>query len=186
VLGSFKLEGLNGGMGYPAPKRTVKPALPSKKASYYVCMTVSEYRKSGYVITDWRMFSDPVTLGPLKLFTLGGAWSWQTSYEGGTVDLNVGKISHTRTGTTGSLRLALWATKSTYKGGSINGYQIGYVDKKALAPGYSYTDVKNVAKLKRPPEGTYHMTLVLSEFRDGGYVIVDYRPSTKTAYFSAP
>lgn len=186
VLGNFKLDGLRGGMGYPSVKKNIKPTLPAKKGSYYICFTVSEYRKSGYVITDWRMFSNPATLGPLKLFTLGGAWSWQSNYEGGTVDLNVGKISHNRTGTTGSLRLALWATKSAYKGGNINGYQVGYVDKKALAPGYSYTDVKNVAKLKRPPEGTYHMTLVLSEYRDGSYIIVDYRPSSKTAYFSAP
>jgi hypothetical protein len=186
VLASYKLEGLRPGMGYPAPKRTLKPVMPARKANYYIVLTVSEYRKGGYVITDWRQFSKTASLGPLKLFTLGGAWSWQTSYEGGTLDLKVDKISHNRTGKTGSLRLAVWATKSPYKGGDISGWQLGFVDKKALEPGYSYNDVENVARLKRPPAGTYHMSLVLSEYRDGSYVIVDYRPGAKTASFSGP
>lgn len=186
VLASYKLEGLGAGMGYPAPKKTLKPTLPSKRGTYYICLTVSEYQKSGYVITDYRNFSKPVSLGPLKLLSLGGAWSWQTSYEGGTINIKVGKISHTRTGSTGSLRLAVWATKNPYKGGGISGTQLGYVEKKALQPGYSYTNVDNVAKLKRPPEGHYYITLVLSEYRDGEYLIVDYMTSSKTAHFSAP
>lgn len=186
VLASYKLEGLNPGMGYPAPKKTLKPTLPSKRGSYYICLTVSEYQKSGYVITDYRNFSKAVTLGPLKLFTLTGPWSWQTSYEGGTLQVKVAKVSHNRTGSTGSLRLAVWATKAPYKGGGISGTQLGYVEKKPLQPGYSYTNVDNITKLKRPPEGHYYVSLVLSEYRDGEYLIVDHLSASKTAWFAAP
>lgn len=186
VLASYTLEGLSGGMGYANPKRTLDTSLPSRQDTYHLCLTVSEYRQSGYVITDWRLFSKPLSLGPPKLFSLSGPWSWQANYAAGTLELKVGKISHTRKGDTGTLRLSLWATSAPYRGGEITGYQIGYVEKKALSPGYSYPDVTNTAKLKRPPAGTYHMNLVLSEYRDGGYVIVAYRPSNETARFEAP
>jgi hypothetical protein len=85
------------------------------------------------------------------------------------------------------LRLAAWACKAPYSGkGTLNGYELGHVDKKALEPGYAYTSVKNTAVLKRPPAGNYFVTLVLEEFNGKEYVIVASMNTDKTSFFAAP
>ncbi|MCP5557934.1 MAG: hypothetical protein H7A55_09305 [Verrucomicrobiaceae bacterium] len=186
LLGSFRLEGLAGGRLYKAMTKTVQTTLPPALGNYYLCLTLLEYRSGGYVIVDSRNFQKVVSLGPAKLFTLAGPWKWQTSYEGGTVTMQVGKISHTRRTRTGTLRLALWATKQPYRGGDISGFELGRVEKKALEPGYSYTDVQNTAKLQRPPGGTYYLAIVLSEYDGNAYRIVAHLTSEKSSKFSAP
>lgn len=183
VLGSFKLDGLRGGNVYRNVKKNVKCTTPPKRGTYFIAITVSEYQSSGYAITDWRNFSKTVVLSPPKTFIMEGPWKWQTSFEGGTINMQVAKISHTRSSHTGSLRLSAWATAKPYTGGSISGYQLGYVDKKALDAGYSYTNVNNTAKLKRPPGGNYYVSILLSEFNGGEYVVVGHLTSSKTSFF---
>lgn len=183
ALGEYKLEGLNPGAYYSPVTKTIKASLPPAKKHYYICLTVLEYTGSGYKITDYRNFDNTALLGPVDLFSLKGPWSWKSSTEGGTLDMTVAKISHTRTGNTGSLKLSVWATKSPYKGGTLSGYQLGVVTKAALKPGYSYTDVKNTSKYKAPPAGGYHITLILSEYDGNEYVIRDYIPASTTYTF---
>lgn len=183
MLGTYKLEGLEGGKQYSAFSKTVKATLPKTRGSYHICLTVSEYRGQGYVIADWRNFPNPVTLAPARLFTMEAPWSWQTNPEAGTVNMKVKKISHTRATNTGTLRLGIWATNKPYTGGSINGYQLGYVQKQPLKAGFVYTDVDNTAKLKKPPAGTYYVTLVLMEFSKEDYSIVAWLSSTKPSIF---
>lgn len=184
LLGSYKLEPLEGGMQYSKLSRTVKCTLPSTRKSYYLVMAVTEYRKGGYVVVDHANFPNTVVLGvPPRQFTLTGPWSWQVSDDYATVDMNVAKISHTRTGNTGSLRLALWATKQPYTGGRISGFEIGMVQKKALDPGYNYSNVQNTAKFVKPPTGTYYVTLLLLEYDGGEYVIKHWLPGSKMTTF---
>ena len=178
VLGEYKLTALKPGSYYSPVSKTLKAALPSVRKQYHLCLTVAEYRSSGYVITDHRNFSDRISLGPVDLFSLAGPWKWAFSGENGNLDIHVAKITHTRTGSTGSLKLAVWATKTPYKGGGIQGFQLGAVTKAALKPGYSYSAVKNVAKFKKPPAGRYYMSLVLSEFNGQEYRIVDHLSSS--------
>jgi hypothetical protein len=183
VLGEYKLSGLNPGAYYSPVSKTLKTSLPTARKHYYLVLTLAEYRGGSYGITDYRNFDSQVLLGPVDLFSLTGPWSWAYSTEGGTLDISVAKITHTRSGNTGSLRLGVWATSSPYRGGGIEGYQLGYVNKAALKPGYSYSAVKNVAKYKKPPAGTYHLTLVLMEFSGTDYKIVDYLSASSTHYF---
>ncbi len=171
VLAEAKLDGLNPGAGYSNVSRTVNTSLPKVRKAYYLCLVLAEFKNGHYVTTDYRNFSSTATLGPLALFAMSGPWRWQTSIEGGTIDLAVARISHTRTGNTGTLELAAWATSRPYTGGPIEGHLLGVVKKDALQPGYSYTDVHNTAKYKAPPPGAYYVTLVLSEFVDGAYRI---------------
>jgi len=185
VIASFKLDGLEGGNQYKGLKKTLKTTMPAQRGSYFLCLTVTEYREGGYVITDFRNYTNAVTLGPLKTFTLLGPWSWQTNPEAGTISMKVKKISHTRSGGTGSLKLSVWATTkpgfSNKTGGSY--YEMGSVVKKALQAGYSYSDVENTAKYKRPPAGTYYLWLVLLEFNGKEYVTMDTLSSAKPYTF---
>lgn len=183
VLASYKLDGLRPKAYYSPVSRTATTTLPTVRKSYHLCLTVMEYKASGYVVSDYRNFDGTTLLGPLKTFTLSGPWRWQTLSEGGTIDISVAKIGHTRTGKTGTLKLSVWATQKPYKGGSIKGFELGSVIKEALKPGYTYTEVKNTAKYKKPPAGTYYVHILLSEFQDGGYKIMDHLTSGKTVVF---
>lgn len=183
VLGEYKLEGLDGGMRYPDFNKTVKTNLPRTKGTFHLCLTLSEYREKGYVLTDWRNFDKQVTLSPPKLFVMEGPWNWQTNYEAGTVNMKVKKISHTRSTNTGTLRLELWACAKPYTGGTIYGVKMGSVQKQALKAGFVYSDVDNTAKLTRPKAGTYHVVLVLLEYNNDTYSIVSWlNPSTTTVF----
>ena len=184
ILGDYKLDGLNSGAGYTNVSKTLKAVVPKKRKAYYLCLTVLEYKRGAYVISDYRNFTGSTVLGPpASLFSMAGPWRWQSSPEGGTIDIEVGKISHTRTGVTGSLNLAVWATVRPYNGGNIQGFKLGEVKKEALQPGYTYTNVKNTAKYTRPPAGTYYVSIVLSEYDGGSYKIQAHLGSTTPSVF---
>ena len=183
VVANYKLDGLNPNSVYGAISRREKATMPGVKGSYFLCLTLMEYKGGDYVVADYRNFSEPATLGPVALFSMSGPWKWQSSTEGGTVDITVGKISHTRPGNTGSLRLALWATEGRYEGGGIRGYLLGTVQKESLKTGWTYTNFTNTAKYTKPPEGTYYVSLVLSEFDNGEYRMVASLPGNSAVKF---
>ncbi len=183
ILGEYKLEGLNPGAYYSPVSKTVNTKLPGTKKWYWLCLTVSEYKGGGYVLSDYRNFPKAVTLGPLDLFKLEGPWSCLTSNEGGTIEIAVAKISHNRPANTGTLELSVWVTKDIYRGGGIRGFQLGSVKKDALKMGYSYSNVKHTAKFTKPPAGTYNTYLLLSEYDGSGYKIVDYIPAARQMTF---
>jgi hypothetical protein len=184
IIGSYRLEGIKAGQFYRDLRKVVEYTAPSARATYYLTLVLTEYRDGGYVIVDWRNMSHTAVLAPLKPFTLTGPCSWKSSYEGGTVDIKVAQISHHQKGTTGSLKLAVWATVAPYKGGSLKGWQLGSVTKVGLKPGFTYSNVKNTARFTPPPSGTYYSVIVLSEFgRDQAYHIVDYYPLSDAATF---
>jgi len=181
-----KLEGLGPGQYYENLRRTVTYDPPPSRGSYYLTWLLLEYKNGAYVIVNNVKVPAAVTLGPLQLFTMEAPWRWQTSYEGGTVDMSVAKISHRRTGTTGTLKLSLWLTDLPYRGGRLVGYEIGQVRKDPLQAGYVYTNVKNTAKFVQPPAGTYYATLVLSESDGEQFNTVAYLSSSSPATFGAP
>lgn len=174
VLAEYKLEGLNPGSYYTNPSKTVKTTLPGRKAAYTLCLTVMEYSGGQYVVSDYRNFKGSTVLAPPPWFTMKGPWRWQSSLEGGTVEMEVASITHTRSSSTGTLKLSVWATDAPYAGGNLRGYLLGSVQKEALKPGYSCTNVKNTAKYLRPPVGRYYVNLVLSEFDSGEYRVVSW------------
>ena len=183
ILGDYKLDGLNPGSVYNNVSKTVKTSLPAVKKGYFLCLTLLQFKHGGYVVTDYRNFNSPVVLGPVALFSMAGPWRWHSSVEGGTLHIDVAKISHTRTAVTGSLKLTAWATTRPYRGGAIEGYRLGEVKKNPLQPGYSYTDLHNTAKFTPPPSGLYYVNLVLSEFNGTDYRIEAYLPSTTLSEF---
>lgn len=180
------IEGLGPGQYYENFRRTVTYDPPPTRASYYLTFVLLEYKNGAYVIVSHTDVPTAKSLGPLQLFTMEGPWRWQTSYEGGTVDMSVARISHRRTGTTGTLKLSVWLTDLPYRGGRLVGYEIGQVRKDPLKAGFVYTDVKNTAKFVPPPAGTYFATLVLSESDGENFNTVAYLSSSTPEKFGAP
>lgn len=181
-----RLEALGPGQFFENLKPTVAYTPPPVRDNYFLVFVLLEFKNGNYVIVDHVDLAATKSLGPLQLFTMEGPWRWQTSYEGGTVDMSVAKISHTRKGTTGTLKLSVWVTDQPYRGGRLVGYEIGQVRKDPLKAGFAYTDVKNVAKFVRPPEGNYYPTLVLSESDGKQFNTVAYLGSSAPAKFTSP
>lgn len=187
LLGSYKLNGLSGGQYYSNLSKNVAYTPPAVRKSYYVVLALVEYRDKGYVVVDSRNMPNPAVLGPTKLVEMDGPYRWQTNAAAGTVAIDVGKIKHARPGKTGTLKLSVWATKTPYKGGAIQGYELGSVQKKALEKGYTYTDVKNTAKYTPPPAGTHYVSILLTEFGNNEeYTIMDYFTTATKSTFGAP
>ena len=181
-----RLDALGAGQYFENLKQTVAYTPPSVRENYCLIFVLLEHKNGNYVIVDHVNMAATKSLGPLQLFSMEGPWRFQTSYEGGTVDMSVAKISHTRTGTTGTLRLSVWVTDQPYRGGRLAGYEIGQVQKDPLKAGFVYTDVKNVAKFVPPPPGTYYPTLVLSESDGKQFNTVAFLSSSAPAKFSPP
>lgn len=76
-----------------------------------------------------------------------------------TVDQIVNNSSDTRSGT---LYLTLWATTSSSPTGS--GYELAQVALGELEPNEYYYDVVQTTGFSAPPDGTYYIHLLLSEY----------------------
>ena len=181
-----KIDGLGPGQYYENFHRTVAYSPPTASGTYYLTFLLLEYKGGAYVIVNHVNIAAPKALGPLQLFSMEAPWRWQTSKEGGTIDISVAKISHRRTGATGTLKLSVWLTDQPYRGGRLVGYEIGQVRKDPLQVGYTYSNVQNTAKFTPPPAGTYYPTLVLSESDGSQFNTVAYLNSASPASFGPP
>jgi hypothetical protein len=135
----------------------------------------------------------PVEGGPAALTALDGAWAdatasgaagsanaektlanglvlagpWAAVWDGSVVGLSVNRIeNNSTTRTSGTLRLELWATSTPpARGASFTGYRLSVFSTfEPLAPRMAYFNITRAGQFLRPPDGTYWMVLVLSEF----------------------
>ncbi len=102
------------------------------------------------------------------------------SYVGSALTLNVASIKNTKpTGTSGTIRLELWAEPAHYSNGLVTGsYMMGsYTLPSVLAGGSSFGSGSYKTTLTMPPTGTYFIVMLLCEFTgassDNGYAIRD-------------
>ncbi len=178
-LASYVLGQLDGGYYYyNINSGSIPFSLPASGA-WYFSLQVREYTATGsdgYTTRDYLNFSPYVRVaggayfGDVEIF---GQTSWQVV--GNSVSLNVEKVGNTcNLGSSGSLRMDLWATTSPYGGGTINGYVFGSTSLSPLTAGYSYNNISQTVAYMRPPDGLYYITLTLSEYHNGSYVMVDY------------
>lgn len=96
--------------------------------------------------------------------TLTGRWSYQ--YSGSSVVMTVDRItSLASSGTSGSLRLELWAFGSPFKGSRQLGYRLATHQLDPLSAGASYSDVSSGSvAAELPPTGRWYMALILGEW----------------------
>lgn len=103
--------------------------------------------------------------------TVDGPVTYQIS--GSNVTLTVPLIDNATSGTTGTLRLELWAFAAPYNGQAENGYILGTYQLGTLSPNTEFVNVSETMTYTAPPNGSWNVTLFVSEYTaasgDNGY-----------------
>ena len=132
-----------------------------------------------YCVVDYFNFTKPLIIetggnvggagGGIEL----GSWRLSGNWGDGTVQLNVDKLRNSsRSRTSNTLRLELWATSTEYQGNDINGYRFFTSSLpdgcKQLAPNAECSGIGITGPVAdRPPEGEYFLTLIVTEYSTG-------------------
>lgn len=190
-IGQTTLGTLNAGFQYANIDRTVTQLSTPPQGTWYLTLMVTEFTgnalNDGFVSRDWGNFSTPWIIGDLAL---EGTVAYTIA--GGSVRLQVDRIANRRSGgTSGSLRVELWATSTPYGGGGLSGYKIGQTSFNPLSAGFSYVDIdRTVTQLVTPPNGTWYLVMTLTEFTgsasNDGYTIANYRNFSSPWVIGAP
>ena len=109
----------------------------------------------------------------LSAQNLSGSWGYKI--DGNYITLYGDKIQNQNNGgTTGTLKVAIWATNYPYNGGTINGYNLYEYQLDPLDAGRYYYDISNTGWCTYPPSGSYSLTILLLEYNGYSFEIVDY------------
>lgn len=113
--------------------------------------------------------------------SLSYSWPWYYQLTDTTAVLTVGEISNLESsGTSGTLRMELWAFASPFDGTQQSGYRLASHQLEPLAAGTSYSNVSTgTISYSNPPDGTWHLALLLMEWNEG-WQYRDYKPSSVT------
>ena len=170
LLGGYSLQNIDSG--------SIPFSLPPA-GGWWFSLHIREYVGSGadgYVTRDYINFSSPVRvaggafIGDVQIL---GLTTWQVI--GNSVDLYVQQVRNMcDLGSSGSLRLDLWASATPYTGGTITGYRFASTGLNPLTGGYSYSNIDRTLTYNKPPDGTYYVTLTLSEYHNGSYLIINH------------
>lgn len=115
--------------------------------------------------------------------SIEGTWGYRTYPSTEQICVYGDKIANYRNGgKSGTLKLAVYASKKPYSGGYINGYCLFEKSLGQLSGGYNFTNLNKIGNLNCPPSGEYCMVLLLLEYSAyNGYEIVDYMNFNNTA-----
>ena len=106
---------------------------------------------------------------------LDGNWKYVIDYSQNTVQIigdNI--INKESSGQSGTIKLYLYLTTTEYSGGTINGYRLGEFNFDPLSGGYQYNNIDQTVSYDTPPAGDYYATLVLTEYTNGEFIIMNY------------
>jgi hypothetical protein len=106
-----------------------------------------------------------------------------------TVTINFDGIANkNESGTSGTVRVQLWALNMPYDfSGTARGLMVGEFKLDGLDGGTSYKPLTRTIPAKMPSTATsYHMALIVAEYRESGFVNTDYRNfSSKATLYPA-
>jgi len=94
-------------------------------------------------------------------------------------------------GTSGTLRIELWALTAPYKGSSASGYKLAQYTVGTLAAGASTYNVNSGSvPYAPPPDGTWTFVMLLTEYSgamaDDGYSVRDWRNFSTPVVIGSP
>ena len=155
------------------------PFLLPPPGTWSFSLLVREYTGAagdGYVTRDYINLPTPVRvaggayIGDVRIV---GLTTWQVI--GSSVNLYVEQVRNVcDLGSSGSLRLDLWATTTPHIGGTITGYRFASTVLNPLTGGNVYNNINQTLTYGKPPDGTYYVTLTLAEYHNGNYLTIDY------------
>lgn len=99
---------------------------------------------------------------------------------GGTARLKADYVVNRRSfGTSGTLKLELWALPTPYAGSGATGYKLAQTTLGTLPSGYYFYGIdRTVTQLSVPTNGTWYLTMFVTEYAavssNSGYVPVDW------------
>jgi hypothetical protein len=104
---------------------------------------------------------------------LVGAASWRKVPLG--LRISAERVENLReSGTSGNLRLQIWATYEIDDGtNDLTGYVLGTYNLGSLSAGYAFVNLSRVVRYYRPPPGLYYTTITVEENTLNGYYIMD-------------
>jgi hypothetical protein len=104
---------------------------------------------------------------------LVGATSWDQF--GRLIRIEAERVDNNLpSGSSGFLRLQIWATDQPYDGVSgIEGFILGTFNLGSLPAGSSFANLARTVRFFRPPPGIYYTTITLEEETVAGFEIVD-------------
>lgn len=168
---------------------------PPPDGTYYIHLLLSEYPNTdGYI--DYVTFPGTETFsgggdsgggggggdsgGSGEYISIGGSVSYEIS--GGMATMEVDEVVNNSSRTTsGTLYLKLWATAGSSPVGS--GYELASSSLGTLSPGQYYYDIAHTVDFVAPPEGTYYVHLIVTEYPDTN-TILDSVTFSGTEYFA--
>lgn len=98
------------------------------------------------------------------------------SIENGRVTISIGRIASHRDSRdiSGTLSVELWALESPYTGGDFGGIPLAGTTIGEILGQHFLTDCHYDLVFQQPPDGTWHLTLMLREWTAAGYLTRDY------------
>jgi hypothetical protein len=178
LLGSYQFPQVLGANQYYSGITQSVPFTAPPAGTYYTSLLLEEYTGTNWFTQDYVTSNSTQRWG----LVISGNTSWQPS--AGGVTIQVDRVSNTASGTTGSIRLRLWATASRYSGGVIYGYALAsYQFAQVLGLTQFYSGVTQTVPFSRPPTGAYYTTLTLEEYTGSDWVIRDYVTYSSTQTF---
>jgi hypothetical protein len=105
---------------------------------------------------------------------LVGDVGWHQS--GNRIFINAERVQNNdASGTSGFLRLQIWATTNAYDGNDLTGFVLGTFNLGRLDSGNAFVNLGRVVRYFRPPPGIYYTTITLEEAdSNGDFFILDY------------
>ena len=128
---------------------------------------------------DYRVFEGIQEI--TKDLTFKGTVGYTISGE--SIEMRIEKIAHNYNGSTGSLKIALWACSDPVTNRQWTGYKLAKARLDPLESGYFYTNVVKTVQCSAPASGYYYIVMQLSGYGDRGWVGKDYRQFDDMAFF---
>lgn len=175
---------------YYGPIDITHDILPVNPGTYYVTLAVLEYVDGEYMVADYLNFDAMCTISSNESTTapqLEGNWSVSNSLNGenkNQLSIAGGTIVNNSEYATDSIKLKIFGSVEPFDGKLLNGYTLCEVNYDPLGAKFAFYDNSFPYVLEMlPPNGRYHVAILLYVKEKNDYVLADYNNLYETIIF---